>query len=176
MKSTLIAAALLTLAATASAQIAVTGSVTSGIDDQDNSGLDVFTFDSGSFNPALGAVNVTSYSFLAGVNADHNGDVLTGSADFTLSAFGINSTVVVPYTFTVANDDDSISFDSVTKFYTVFGQTYEFKTNSFSLTNGGGLETGELTATISAVPETGNMALLLAGLGTIGLLSRRRKA
>ena len=180
MKSTLIAAALLSLAATASAQIAVTGSVTRGIDDQDNSGLDVFTFDNGSFNPALGAVDVTTYSFQAGVNDDHNGDVLHGSADFTLSAFGITSDVVVPYTFTVANNDDSIAFDSVTKFYTVFGQTYEFRTNAFSLTNdgiaNGGLETGTLTATISAVPETGNLALLLAGLGAVGLLSRRRKA
>jgi hypothetical protein len=176
MKSTLFAAALLALAATASAQVNVTGSKTTGIDDQNGSGLDVFTFADGSFNPALGTVDVTSYSFLAGVNNDHNGDLLTGTADFTLSAFGITSTVVLPYTFTVANNDDSIAFDSVTKFYTIGGQTYAFKTDAFSLTNGGGLEQGELTATISAVPETGNMALLLAGLGMVGIVSRRRRA
>ena len=86
MKSTLIAAGLLAFAAAAAAQVAVTGSTATSIGDTLGTQYDIFTFDDGSFTPALGTVDVTSYSFLAGFNSNY---VLTTSGTVDIHAVGL---------------------------------------------------------------------------------------
>ena len=71
------------------------------------------------------------------------------------------------YTFTVAGSDNSYVLS-----YTGTG-TSSFSWLTTPSTGGGGLTVGP---TVSAVPEPETYAMLLAGMGVVGAMARRRKS
>jgi PEP-CTERM motif len=167
------------LAVATSAVSAKTVTVTGGpellsLGDTIGSQYDEFKFDDGSFVAQLGAMNITGYDFIAGVNATIPGTA-TGSASFDVSFAGLHDTIVLPFTLDV-NTLDTISFASTTHDYFFGGHEFAFTTDAFSVTTGGSVH-GELTGSISAVaavPEPSTYALMLAGVAAIGFVTRRK--
>ena len=118
---------------------------------------------------APGTYLVNTVDFTAGYNSN---DDHTDTGTLTNSALvdGATFSYSVPYTIAISSSDTLTlggnSFD-------VNGVRVHF--NTLTLVSGGETESGNLTATVS-VPEPASWAMMVAGLGLVGLGVRRRTA
>ena len=154
------------------------------IGDEIGSDLDQFSIDGASdqsltFSGSTTAT-IATYAFLVGGNC--TACVLTPSYDavFQMTLGGQTQTISIPYSWSSIGSADQLAFGQATTPVS-FNLGHDMLTVTAlippkSLVSSGGTESGNLQATFSitsAVPEPETYAMLLAGLGLLGV---RRKA
>ena len=115
-----------------------------------------------------GTYNIFNVSFTAGPN--RNSDA-TFNDNFLASgqAGGNTLNFTLPYTLKISSTDTlSLGGNSL-----VYGG-YKILFNPLTLNSGGGQTSGMLTATVTAVPEAGTWAMMIAGVTIVGFAMRRR--
>lgn len=111
-----------------------------------------------------GVLSFTFDSLKSGVSAfvSHN-----GGASLLVEAFGVSGNLLEATTITFAASGDG-AYDE--------GTTIGFLRNSTDIASVRFSGVGAVVDNVAAVPEPGTYALLLAGLGVVGAVARRRQA
>jgi len=117
-----------------------------------------------------GTYLLNKVTFTVGVNANVGGYSEAGTlANTGTSSIGAFS-YAVPYLISISNSD-TITLGG----NTVVWNGFNIKFNELTLTSGGPQVFGDLTATVTGVPEAASWALMLAGFGLAGAAMRRRR-
>jgi hypothetical protein len=178
MKIKMLSALILLSSTTAASALTATvvvkgGPVVTAIGDEVGTPFDTFKFNDGSFLArATGLFAVTTFDFITGPNCDICGPT-NGFASFALSSGSVHDTISLPFKW-AGGDKDVIAFPKSTRTLVFGGQTFKLTTNSFTAASSGDPVHGTLTGSISLVPEPSTYALMLVGLGAIGLVRRRK--
>ncbi len=117
-----------------------------------------------------GTYLLNKVTFTVGVNAQAGGysqsGTLANAGTSTLGAFAYS----IPYTIFISSADTiTLGGD------TVVWNGYNIKVNELTLSSGSAPVFGDLTATVTGVPEAATWALMLAGFGLVGSAMRRRR-
>lgn len=170
--------------ATAQSVIVTGGPQVNAIGDEIGTQYDTFQFNSGSFVPTPGVLDITTYSFVVGPNCYVCSIPVFGNATFSIDFDTVHDTISVPFTW-IGGAVDSIVFGNTIHSYDYNGLTYTLSTFGFMANGGNGDTVNETlhgflsaapTVTVTPVPEPETYALMLAGLGLLGFIGRRRQA
>jgi len=107
------------------------------------------------------ASGVSGLSFLA--VGSNNVGVQAHVDVFVNNAFAATQDITVGGVFSTPDLVDLSAFSNVTKI------------RIYGITDGGGLGWDDFTFNAAAVPEPGSVAMLMAGLGVLGFVARRRR-
>lgn len=119
----------------------------------------------------FGTYLVNKVTFTVGINANTGGYTETGTlANTGTSSIGAFS-YAVPYSIYISNAD-TITLGG----NSIIWNGFNIKFNELKLTSGSGSVSGDLTATVTGVPEAATWALMMAGFGLVGSAMRRRRA
>jgi hypothetical protein len=117
-----------------------------------------------------GTYLINNVKFTVGVNAATGGyseaGTLANTGSSTLGAFAYS----IPYLISI-DSSDTITLGG----NTVVWNGFNIKFNELTLSSGSEPVFGDLTATVTGVPEAASWALMLAGFGLVGGAMRRRR-
>jgi PEP-CTERM motif len=179
------AALLIAAAAPAGAITIFTGSYAmSGLGAEFATPYDNFLIDGAWLDVALAQAPVTvslgTYSFEVGPNCYSCSLTPSFDALIDITVDGLTRQLDLPYSWSSSGPNDTLSFATpapVLFDFGAIGMVTVAVENLGPLVSSGGTLHGNVNAavSVSAVPEPGSYALLLAGLGVIGFLARRRR-
>lgn len=153
-----------------------------GLGDEIGSGLDTFSITGNTVGglSVSGATtaDIGSYAFVVGVNCITCSLTPSFVAPITLDVAGYGTqTIDVPYTWSSIKTEDFLTFGKIAPMVftssTLPALDFVFKPLPV-MGSSGTTVTGNLVASISAVPEPSTYAMLIAGLGLLTFAARRK--
>ncbi|MFM2057202.1 MAG: hypothetical protein RLY71_1587 [Pseudomonadota bacterium] len=126
---------------------------------------------SGPFDTVLESITVNSLSNVSGDITWGTGSVAINFGSFSLSAPLVDGTVA-SFNLGALTDQDGNLTNTHFSFLNVAPGTYNLSVTG----NSSGISALTSTTTVTAVPEPETYAMMLAGLGALGFVGRRRKA
>jgi PEP-CTERM motif len=167
------------------ATIATDSYAISGLGAEFATPYDNFLIDGASLDVALTEAPVTvslgTYSFEVGPNCYSCSLRPSFDALIDISVDGLTRQLDLPYTWSSSGPNDTLTFATpapVLFDFGAMGMVTVAVENLGPLVSPGGTVQGSLNAAVSvtAVPEPGSYALVLAGLGVVGFVARRRRS
>lgn len=115
-----------------------------------------------------GTYLVNTVDFTVGINSNDshvNAGTFTntGTVDGKPFSYSVPYTIAISYADTITIGGNSVIYNG-----------YNIHFNTLSFTSGGGTVSGDLTATVTSVPELATWGMMVAGFGAIGYATRRR--